>query len=204
MKNSALVSQRGASPSCSKTVITQIPENNSGFLFRREPHLLEYVSTNNRFVFHIRHPSPGNWDFLKRILEGLFLEGDRILILTHGSEAQAMVIFLPSFVLPGLHLIWFSTGLFPLQPGLPMPKGPAHEAIYGEHTAFCFLSLGTQRSLPLLSSHFKGPRKVLCSSGDSLGKKTWELLFAKCSLKAKSSCSLFFPSSSHAACSRLS
>lgn len=27
-----------------------------------------------------------------------------------------MVIFLPSFVLPGVHLIWFSTGLFPLQP----------------------------------------------------------------------------------------
>lgn len=26
-----------------------------------------------------------------------------------------MVIFLPSFVLPGVHLIWFSTSLFPLQ-----------------------------------------------------------------------------------------
>lgn len=27
-----------------------------------------------------------------------------------------MVIFLPSFVFPSVHLTWFSTGLFPLQP----------------------------------------------------------------------------------------
>lgn len=159
MKNSALVSQRGASPSCSKTVITQIPENNSGFLFRREPHLLEYVSTNNRFVFHIRHPSPGNWDFLKRILEGLFLEGDRILILTHGSEAQAMVIFLPSFVLPGLHLIWFSTGLFPLQPGASNAQRPSPRGhIWRAHCLLLSLP-GNPEVTPFVVQPFQRPQE---------------------------------------------
>ena len=32
---------RGTSPSCFKTVINTIPENNSDFLFKMELHLLE-------------------------------------------------------------------------------------------------------------------------------------------------------------------
>lgn len=59
---------------------------------------------------------------------------------SHFNTRLMMVIFLPSFVLPGVHLIWFSTGLFPLQP----LASNAHSAIFGKYTHFCFLSVSDE------------------------------------------------------------
>lgn len=116
-----------------------------------------------------------------------------------------MVIFLPSFVLPGVHLIWFSTGLFPLQPRASNAQTPNPLCPYMVSTLVSVSSPWEPTPHSLCSSAFsKGPRKVLCSSGDCLGMRTWELLFAKCLLLAKSFCSFSFSSSNHAACSHFS
>lgn len=167
MKNSTLVSPCGTSPSCSKTAINTIPENNSGFLFKMELHLLEYRVNKQLLCFSYQPSEPKQWDFLKCILEGLFLEGDRILILTQGSEGQSDG-HLPSFFCTPLcsSYLVFNRFISIATLWLPMPIMP--------YLANTFISA----SSPLMTKAFNcystisnSSQKLLPSSVERIGMK---------------------------------
>lgn len=76
-----------------------------------------------------------------------------------------MVIFLPSFVLPGIHLLWFSTGLFPLQPS----GSNAHSAIFGKYTRSFLLPIGMTKAANCCSTVSNSSQKFLPSSAERIG-----------------------------------
>ena len=109
-----------------------------------------------------------------------------------------MVIFLPPFVLPGVHLIWFSTGLFPLQ--LSSFQHP--QCLIWQLHLFQLPICGRWRALIAVPPFQTVLRRLHPHPAERLGIKPDEKFFAKCSIIAKSFCS-FIAQSNYEVCFQL-
>lgn len=92
-----------------------------------------------------------------------------------------MVLFLPSFVLPGFILLGFQQVCFHCSP----PAANARRAVFGKCTHFCFLSVNDQ-GLNCCSTISNSSQKILPSSAKRVGMKPDKKLFVKCLIIAKS------------------